>query len=182
MLNLEAIGEKIALLRKGKNMNQNDLANQLHVTHQAVSKWENGKSIPSIDLLFDLTQVLNVSIDYLLDDSEIKNDDYTTLLRIYPRESVIRKWMDESNTEKTVGNIFYLLNEKERLFVLEQIRSGLLNIPLTSLWHLLSLQERLYVLSLFKNKRWDIDINDIYDLLSQEEKRFINKRIGGYHE
>ncbi|HKL47880.1 MAG TPA: helix-turn-helix transcriptional regulator [Candidatus Izemoplasmatales bacterium] len=175
MLNLEVIGKKIALLRKKNNMNQNDLADKLHVTHQAVSKWENGKSIPSIDVLYDLTQVFHVTIDYLLDDSEIKDDDYDTLLRIYPRESVIRKWMDSSEPGKDIENIFYLLNQRERQFILEQIRLGYLEIDCHSLWHLLSKEERIYVLSLVNNNQWDMDMNKIYHQLSLGEQRFLKQ-------
>ncbi|MCK5731991.1 MAG: helix-turn-helix transcriptional regulator, partial [Tenericutes bacterium] len=88
MLNLKKIGKKITELRKEKNMKQNELAEALYVTHQAVSKWENGKSIPSIEILYELTKLFKVSIDFLLDNSDIKTDDYETLFNNYPRRSV----------------------------------------------------------------------------------------------
>ena len=47
MLNLKKIGSKISKQRKQMGLTQTELANALYVTHQAVSKWENGKSIPS---------------------------------------------------------------------------------------------------------------------------------------
>ena len=62
MLNLEKFGQKIILLRKQKDMNQKDLAEKLFVTHQAVSKWENGRSLPSIDVLYTLTKIFDVSM------------------------------------------------------------------------------------------------------------------------
>ena len=61
MLNLNMIGQKIAQLRIQQNMNQEALADALYVTRQAVSKWEMGKSIPSIEILISLTQLFNIS-------------------------------------------------------------------------------------------------------------------------
>ena len=90
MLDLEKIGKRIAIKRKELNITQNSLAEQLYVTHQAVSKWENGKSIPSLELLFELTKLFNISIDYLLDDTDIADNDYEKLFKNYPRDIVLK--------------------------------------------------------------------------------------------
>jgi transcriptional regulator with XRE-family HTH domain len=182
MLNIEKIGQKIALLRGQMGIKQNELAEKLFVTHQAVSKWENGKSIPSIEILYELTKFFNVSIDYLLDNSDIKPDDYQTLLRIHPRESVIRKFMFGLNPELNFDKIFYLLNKKERMILLEQIRLGKVGIHLEDFWHLLSKNERYLVLSGYKNKSWDLDMSLLFNQLSIDERRLVNKNfitIGG---
>ena len=47
----EKIGKIIKEIRKNNNLTQADLANKYNVTYQAVSKWENGKSLPDIVLL-----------------------------------------------------------------------------------------------------------------------------------
>ena len=60
------IGKNIALFRKQKNMTQEELASVLHVSPQAVSKWENGLSCPDIALLPQLAAVFGVSVDFLL--------------------------------------------------------------------------------------------------------------------
>ena len=60
------IGKNIALLRKQKNMTQEELASILHVSPQAVSKWENELSCPDIALLPQLAAVFGVSVDFLL--------------------------------------------------------------------------------------------------------------------
>ena len=62
----ETIGSRIAELRRKKNMTQEDLANALGVTPQAVSKWENDLSCPDITLLPQLAKLLGVSVDELL--------------------------------------------------------------------------------------------------------------------
>ena len=62
----ETIGNRIAKFRKAKNMTQEELANQLGVSSQAVSKWENDASCPDISLLPQLCEVLGITADELL--------------------------------------------------------------------------------------------------------------------
>ena len=57
-------------LRKKNNLTQSELASLLGVTFQAVSKWENGKSIPDILLLKQISEKFNVDLDYLLSGKE----------------------------------------------------------------------------------------------------------------
>ena len=59
------IGSKIKTLRLSKSMTQEQLAKALHVSAQAVSKWENGSSLPDIQLLPALSVALGTSIDSL---------------------------------------------------------------------------------------------------------------------
>ena len=61
----ENIGAKIAELRREHNMKQDELAEMLGVTPQAVSKWENGASMPDIALLPKLANIFGVTIDDL---------------------------------------------------------------------------------------------------------------------
>ena len=60
------LGERIVELRKSKGLSQEELADILSTSRQAVSKWERGESDPDIDRLKDLAVYFNVSIDYLL--------------------------------------------------------------------------------------------------------------------
>ena len=57
---------KIAELRKAKGISQEQLAEALNTTRQAVSKWERGESYPDVDRLKELAVYFNASIDYLL--------------------------------------------------------------------------------------------------------------------
>lgn len=72
-----SLGSRIAELRRKKNMTQEDLANALGVTPQAVSKWENDLSCPDITLLPQLARLFGVTIDELLGN---QNQPETTLL------------------------------------------------------------------------------------------------------
>ena len=60
------LGKNIAKYRKERNLTQTRLADMLGVSFQAVSKWENGNSMPDILLLPKLAAVLNVSCDILI--------------------------------------------------------------------------------------------------------------------
>lgn len=60
------INEQIAFLRKQKGLTQEELANALGVTNQAVSKWESAQCCPDIQLLPDLAKIFDVSVDELL--------------------------------------------------------------------------------------------------------------------
>ena len=60
------LNEQIAFLRKEKSITQEELANALGVSNQAVSKWENGQCCPDIELLPEIAKYFNVSIDELM--------------------------------------------------------------------------------------------------------------------
>ena len=60
------IGNNIAVLRKKKGITQEELANELGVSAQAVSKWENNSSCPDVSLLTKIADYFGVSVDALL--------------------------------------------------------------------------------------------------------------------
>lgn len=62
------LGEKITELRKKNNWSQEELAGQLGISRQSVSKWESGTSIPDMDKIIALSNLFSVSTDYLLKD------------------------------------------------------------------------------------------------------------------
>ena len=82
----ETMGNRIAKYRKAKGMTQEELANAMGVSSQAVSKWENDASCPDISLLPQLSKVLGISTDELLTG---KHDE----VKLVPAEE--RKSMDE---------------------------------------------------------------------------------------
>ncbi|MCH5276128.1 MAG: helix-turn-helix transcriptional regulator [Lachnospiraceae bacterium] len=60
------LADKIILLRKRNGWSQEDLAEQLMISRQSVSKWESGASIPDLDKIIKMSTLFNVSTDYLL--------------------------------------------------------------------------------------------------------------------
>lgn len=65
------VGHKIKKLRQDHHMTQEQLAEKLHVTRNAVSKWETDKGIPNMDSLLAIAKLFHVSLDNLFSDEEI---------------------------------------------------------------------------------------------------------------
>lgn len=61
--------EKLFELRKSNGLSQEQLAEKLDVSRQAVSKWETGDAFPEASKLFAIAKLFDVTTDYLLDDS-----------------------------------------------------------------------------------------------------------------
>jgi len=70
----EKVGKFINELRKEKGITQRELAIQLHISEQAVSKWERGMSFPDITMFERLSQVFNVTIYDLFNGEKISTD------------------------------------------------------------------------------------------------------------
>lgn len=64
------LSEKLSFLRKEKGLSQENLADEMNVSRQAVSKWESGNVMPSLDNLIYLSKLYGVTIDSLIDDSQ----------------------------------------------------------------------------------------------------------------
>ena len=93
IMNQEKIGKFISELRKEKNLTQSDLAEQLDVSINAVSKWERGLSMMDISLLKPLSEILDISVSELLNgqridkvDDKIINDTITASTNIYVKK------------------------------------------------------------------------------------------------
>ena len=69
--NMKTIGEKIAELRKQKNMTQEGFGAMLGISAQSVSKWENNVSLPDISLIPIIADTFDISIDELFDKKAI---------------------------------------------------------------------------------------------------------------
>ena len=69
-MDIEKIGKYIKELRTKNNLTQEELASKLYVTNKAVSRWENGKSLPEIETLYLLSKELDVSVNEILECSE----------------------------------------------------------------------------------------------------------------
>lgn len=66
MLDREKVGRAILEQRKIKGMTQKQLADLLNVSYQAVSRWKQGISLPSVDMIYDIAHILETTVDFLL--------------------------------------------------------------------------------------------------------------------
>lgn len=105
--------DKLILLRKKAGWSQEELADQMNVTRQSVSKWEGAQSIPDLEKMIRLSELFGVSTDYLLKD-EIEEAEHTTPSNDAP--SLRRVSMEEANaflsikqgTAKTIASAAFL--------------------------------------------------------------------------
>jgi len=74
-----SIGERIKNLRKSKGYSQEQLAKIVNTTDKTISKWENNRLEPNITSLTLLSNVFNISIDYLVNGKNYKNSSYEYL-------------------------------------------------------------------------------------------------------
>ena len=75
-MNQEKIGKFIAERRKIKKITQADLAEKLNITDRAISKWENGKSMPDSSIMLELCNILGISVNELLNGELIDMENY----------------------------------------------------------------------------------------------------------
>ena len=76
-------GKIIKEIRKNNNLTQKELADKLFVTYQAVSKWENNKSIPDISILQNISKMFNIDLNYLTNTKKRNNTIYFILIIIF---------------------------------------------------------------------------------------------------
>lgn len=100
MLN-ETVGKQIRDCRRQRHMTQEELADHLHISHQMVSRWENGLALPDIETLLALSRIFGESLDFFCGKEMRQQEcllqtvreeapfedirDYAVLLRTYPR-------------------------------------------------------------------------------------------------
>ena len=78
------LAEKISVLRKQRDISQEGLAAGLGVTLREVNKWETGESTPEVNTLVKLSEMLDVSLDYLLKDESASPVQETGSIRHEP--------------------------------------------------------------------------------------------------
>lgn len=101
--------EKLQLIRKSKGMTQEELAVRLEVSRQAVAKWESGLVYPDITNLIQISNLFNVTIDYLVRDQEcnvnpvsMEDNDYSELIafRLEANVNTYAAYMNETESTR----------------------------------------------------------------------------------
>ena len=118
------IGKFIAECRKKNNLTQMQLAQKLNITDRAISKWENGKSLPDSSIMLGLCNELNISVNDLLSGEIIGKDVYN---------------------EKIEQNLYDMIKQKEasdkRLLTMEIVMGVLISIVFFALIFIASFAE-----------------------------------------
>lgn len=96
--------EKLITLRKGRELTQEQLAEELNVSRQSISKWESGQVIPEVEKIVELSKVFNVTLDYLLKPSEIDELSVKTDMLEQQQKQLLNR---EQTRTKIYKNILY---------------------------------------------------------------------------
>lgn len=143
--------EKLKELRKSKNMNQEQLAEKLYVSRQAITKWENGTGLPDIANLVAISNIFNESLDSLLSEEKSLMTKHQFLY-----ESRTEYDLDE---EKTIDIHFGIAHE----LIVEKTSSEKIEVLLASN-KITSLGEKLKVKIDENKKRMDVDVKRTSEL------------------
>lgn len=81
------LADKIISLRKKAGWSQEELAAQLNVTRQSVSKWEGAQSVPDMDKVVQMSRLFGVTTDFLLKD-ELETEEYGEISSVPPLRRV----------------------------------------------------------------------------------------------
>lgn len=143
MLDFKAVGEKIHSLRIKEGYSQDKLAETLFVTRQAISRWELGQTLPSVDNLVELCAIFKVSFEQLLcidEPARFKDD----IFEGHSREFVLKSVTD-GTLKLNLPDTFYLFSPTERLHILKAVKDGRIECDLSALSVKLTDDEKTYL-------------------------------------
>lgn len=106
--------DKLIDLRKKSGMSQEELAEKMNVSRQAVSKWEGAQSVPDLNRILALSRIFSVTTDYLLNDEievpdnepVIGDDDEKSLRKVTMEEAAAFLKINEKNARRTAFAVF----------------------------------------------------------------------------
>ena len=104
-MNQEKIGKFIQELRKEKGLTQEELAEKLGITKNAVSKWERGISLMDLSLLKPLSEILEVSITEILSGNRIDNKSLKSVSEEVVKNTV--EYSDKKIKKSRIKNIIF---------------------------------------------------------------------------
>ena len=146
MIDFVKVGSRIAKLRKDNKMSQEELSEKLFITRQALSKWENGTSIPSIDSLLEISKIFHTTFEYLLCLNEEENID-----------------IDEND----------IFNGHERSYVIKKIINGDVKVNIPDVLYQMSPTERMSILKVVKEGKISCDLEELRVKLTESEKKYL---------
>lgn len=173
--------DKLIELRKKSGWSQEELAEQMNVTRQSVSKWEGAQSVPDLEKIIQLSKLFGVSTDYLLKDEIEANENESASLKTEEKLNVRRVSMEEANkflaaktqTAKTIAcgtflciispiclMILSVMSEKAIYNISENVAAG---IGMITLLIFIANAVTLFILSSSKTSAFEFLENEIFE-------------------
>lgn len=111
LMNTQLIADYLKRLRREHDLTQEDLAEELHISRQAVSRWETGSALPDSEVLLQLSKLYRLSINEILEPdipdqaiesfeqlTEISETELKNILRHFSEEDIVKASMGASPT------------------------------------------------------------------------------------
>ena len=119
--------EKLQKIRKENNITQEQLADKLNVSRQAVSKWESGTAYPDTEKLIQISKIFNISLDELINNRE------TEKIKVDKKINLMDAFDKGFNFISKLVSMFWSMRFKEKIKFLFEIGILILIILLASL-------------------------------------------------
>lgn len=108
-----AFAVRLKELRKQAHLTQVELAKRLGIGQSSYADWERGKKKPTQENLVKIAQVLNVSVDYLVGNSEEKSDELDNIELLFRMNS---KGLTEEEKEIFKKELIEFMNKRRKIF------------------------------------------------------------------
>lgn len=112
MESIKDFGNRLANLRKGRSITQNQMAEKLCISSQAISGWERNETMPDIDKLLSIAQMFDVSTDFLLGKQEKTTDMHVN--KLFDEEKMFTYIKGYSNSKSMKETQVSLLFAREK--------------------------------------------------------------------
>ncbi len=132
MIDSYEVGRKISSLRLSQNLTQEELAEKLYVTRQALSRWERGQAVPPVEIVVELGRIFNVSFDEILCLNETFDVDPENIFKNHDRQLIINRIIS-GDLEVDIPNVFYQFSPLERIHILSKVKDGTIKTDLNEL-------------------------------------------------
>ena len=109
--------ERLKKLRKKARLTQVDIARKLGISQQAYASWERGIKKPTQENLVKIAQILNVSVDYLVGNSEERTDELDNIELLFRMNS---KGLTDEEKETFKKELIEFMEERKRAFKKER--------------------------------------------------------------
>ena len=105
--------ERLKELRKQAGLTQVELAGKLGIVQSSYADWERGKKKPTQENLVKIAQILNVSVDYLVGNSEEKNDELDNIELLFRMNS---KGLSDEEKKVFKKELIEFMEERKQVF------------------------------------------------------------------
>ena len=107
-------GDILKKLRKDKNLTQDELAQKINSSRSNIANYENGKNMPSVEILQKLSELFDVSTDYLLGKSDQRNPEKVNIEEVDVAFSSGYKGLNDTNKMIIQNTLEALLAKQEK--------------------------------------------------------------------